>query len=299
MTINIDIHADDFGYSLNTSKDIIECIKNKSINSISLMTNMNAFIESVDLLYKEIPSFDYLPLMSVHLNFPEGNIDEKDLPCSWGKLFISSYSFKRKTIKEELKREIKRQIEKANEVINKCMEIASKNNVPYKQKGIRIDSHVHTHLIPVVWDSLVEVIEEEKYNIEYIRNPKEPILPFINYLGLGYGLANFLKNRILMLYSKKVDDYQEKHNMNKMYMWGLMMSGHMDFDRIKTLYKDFYDYANKKDRNLEILFHPGFALKEEYTEEMNKDYFENANSSDNRKIEKEAVLKLNELTSKE
>lgn len=284
----VDIHADDFGYSLNTSKDILDCMKKGCLDSVSLICNTNAFEESVNLLYEEIPSLPFLPKISCHLNFPEGNGDI--LPLSWSKLFLSNSS-----IKDELKKEIKKQLDAANDVIEKCIEIADKNNIKYTQRGLRIDSHVHTHPIPVVWNSLVEVLNEGKYNVEYIRNPKEPIIPFIKNIGLSYGIVNIIKNRILMLLSKKIDKYCESHNMNKMYMWGLCMSGHMDFDRIKKVYKDMYDYAKKHNRNLELLFHPGIALESEYSEELNKDYFKNANCSINRKIEKDAVLRIKEI----
>lgn len=286
----IDIHADDYGYSVNTSKEILDCMKQGCLTSISIMANTKAFDESMDMLYKQIPSLPFLPLISVHISLPEGNGEV--LPLSWGRLFLSNSS-----IKENIKKELKYQINIIDEVIEKCIDIAKKNNVEAKQKGIRIDTHIHTHPIPVVWQSLLEVIEEEKYNIEYIRNPKEPLMPFIKHIDFipSYGIANMLKNRILMFYSRKIDKYCDKHNMNKMYMWGLCMSGHMDFDRIKKVYKDMYDYAEKHNRNLELLFHPGIALESEYSKELNKDYFKNANCSINRKIEKDAVLRIKEI----
>lgn len=284
----VDIHADDYGYSLNTSKDILDCMKKGCLDSISLICNTNAFEESIDLLYKAIPTLPFLPKISCHLNFPEGKGDI--LPLSWGRLFLSS-SF----IKDDLKKEIKIQLDITNEVIENCVEIAVKNNIKYSQKGLRIDSHVHTHPIPVVWNSLVEVLHEGKYNVEYIRNPKEPIIPFIKNLGLSYGIVNIIKNRILMLYSKKIDKYYEKHNFKKMYMWGLIMSGYMDFDRINTIYKDMYAYANKHNRDLEILFHPGMATSSEIGKEMNKDYFKDFNGSENRHVEKETVLRIKEI----
>lgn len=286
----VDIHGDDYGYSINTSKDILECMKKGCLDSISIICNTYAFEESIKMLYDAIPSLPFLPLISVHINLPEGK--GKILPLSWSKLFLSSNS-----IKNDLKKEIKIQIDTVNEVIENCVEIAKKNNISFKQKGLRIDSHIHTHPIPIVWKSLIEVIEEEKYNIEYIRNPKEPILPFIKHIDLigSYGLINIIKNRILMLYSNKIDKYCDKHNLNKMYMWGLAMSGHMDFDRIKKIYVDMYEYADTRGRNLEILFHPGMALKDEYSDEMNKDYFKNANLSNNRHIEKQTVLKIREI----
>lgn len=293
----VDIHADDYGYSINTSKDILECMKQGCLNSVSIICNNSHFDESMGMLYNAIPSLPFLPLLSVHLNLPEGNSDSDIFPMSWANLFLSSYGFNKAKVKEELKKEIKKQIFTVNEVVEKCIDIAKDNGVEYHQKGIRIDTHIHTHPVPVVWESLVEVIEEEKLHIEYIRNPKEPIVPFIKRVDLipSYGITNIVKNRILMFYSSKIDKYCDSHNLEKMYMWGLTMSGHMDFDRIKKLYNDMYNYAQKHNRNLELLFHPGKATENEYSSEMNKDYFKNANLSDNRHIEKDAVLRIKEI----
>ena len=293
----VDIHADDFGYSKNTSKDILDCMKQGCLDSISIICNTSSFEESMKMLYEAIPSLPFLPLMSVHINIPEGESIYSVFPMPWVKLFVSSYIDKN-TIKNNLKKEIKRQIDKTNEVIGKCISIAKKHQVECKQKGIRIDTHVHTHPLPIVWNSLIEVIKEEKYDIEYIRNPKEPIVPFIKHpkLYTTYGLANIIKNRILMFYSRKIDRYCDDNDIKKIYMWGLIMSGYMDFDRIEEIYQDMLKYTIDHNRKLEILFHPGFALEEEYSSELNKDSFNKFNSSINRKIEKQTVLRIKEIT---
>ena len=292
--MNIDIHADDYGYSLNTSKEIIDCVKSGDLDSFSIICNTSHFDECMEYLYKMIPSFDHLPLMSVHINLPEGYSESEILPMSWGKLFINSYLNKKK-LKIELKKEIKKQIDKTWAAIGKCFEIAENNKIEVRQKGIRIDSHVHTHLIPAVWESLIEVIEENEYHVEFIRNPKEPIRPFLVDSLLSYGIVNIIKNRILMAYSRKVDDYCDRHGLKKMYMWGLTMSGHMDFARIKKVYPKMIEYCKERNRDLEILFHPGMALKDEYSKEMNIDYFNDFNSSQNRNIEKDSVLRIKEV----
>ena len=64
---------------------------------------------------------------------------------------------------------------------------------------LRIDSHQHTHLIPVVADALFEVLEENQWEVEYIRNAKEPIGPFLkmNSLYSSYQAINFVKNILL------------------------------------------------------------------------------------------------------
>ena len=197
MHKNVDIHADDYGYSISTSKDILECLKQGKLDSISVMSNMFAFKESMDMLYDTIPELPFMPLMSVHLNIPEGFDENGYFPMSWGKLFFASYSLKRNEVKNELKRYLKKQIDDADAEIRRCIERAKDSNIDCFQKGLRLDSHIHTHLIPVVWDALIEIIEEEKYNIEYVRNPKEPLIPFIKNTSLlkTFGLINFIKNR--------------------------------------------------------------------------------------------------------
>lgn len=292
--MKVDIHADDYGYSINTSKDIIECVKKEKLNSFSILCNMSCFDECMELLYKEIPSFTYMPLLSIHLNLPEGNMSSEYLPLSWVGLFLGNIS-RKNTLKSEIKKELKNQIDKTQAVINKCLNIAKENGIEVRQKGIRLDSHVHTHLIPVVWESLVEVIDENNYSVEFIRNPKEPIIPFMKRNIFSYGLANIIKNRILMFYSKKVDKYCDLRGIKKMYMWGLLMSGHMDYDRIKDVYPKMIEYCKEKDRDLELLFHPGLALKDEYSDEKNLDYYNDFNSSKFRTIEKNSVLRIEEI----
>ncbi|MBQ6334376.1 MAG: ChbG/HpnK family deacetylase [Erysipelotrichaceae bacterium] len=298
MKAELDIHADDFGYSLHTSEDLIECMKEGKLDSISIICNTSHFEKSMDLLYEQIPALPFLPLMSIHLDLPEGESESRILPMSWVSLFASSYSFKRKAVKTELKKELKRQIDKAQCAIDKCIMIAKDKHIECHQKGIRLDSHVHTHLIPIVWESLIEVIDEEGYDIEYIRNPKEPLIPFLKHTSLlsSYGVANLIKNRILMFYSGKVDKFCDEKKIAKMYMWGLTMSGHMDYDRIEKIYPDMMAKAKKDGRKLEILFHPGRALADEYGNEMNREYFADFNSSRNREIEKKAVKEINKLT---
>lgn len=294
MDENTDIHADDYGYSINTSLDIIECIEKKGLTSISLMVNMPDFSSCMELLYKKIETLDYLPYFSLHLNFVEGNFEDYFFPKTWGEIFMSSFLMNKSTIKRHYKNEIERQISLYLDVMKKISEIAKANNVPFSQMKLRIDSHVHTHVVPIVWESLIELIEEKGYEVEYIRNPKEPLYPFLKHINLykSYPIINLAKNIILNIFSIKVDNYCKKHKLSTMYMWGLLMSGNMDKDRVKALFNDFSSFSFNDNRKLEILFHPGYAHKEEYKEAMNKNNFSNFNNSLNRNVEKEALLCL-------
>ena len=307
----IDIHADDYALTVNTSKDLLACMQQGGLDSISIIPNMSCFEKCVELLYAEIPNLPFLPKMSVHLNLMEGHslARAKQVPMlvgkgssimglSWSNLFCISYlPWKHRALKEQIKKEIKMQIETAQTVVSRAMEIAGKHGIPCGQKKIRIDSHQHTHMIPVVWEALIEVIEEEHYEVEYIRNAKEMLGAFLTETSLWktYRPINFIKNMLLAQYSHKVDRYAKAHNLGLMYMWGLIMSGHMDYDRIVRLYPKITAKASRDDRALEIVFHPGLTLPEEMSEELSGKAARDFYMHEDRGIDKEALLKASKL----
>ena len=49
----VDVHADDYGLTLNTSKDIMEGINAGKLNSISIMPNTTCFEEAREYFYKK------------------------------------------------------------------------------------------------------------------------------------------------------------------------------------------------------------------------------------------------------
>lgn len=162
MSVKIDIHADDFGESLHASRDILECLKDGKLNSISVLANMSCFEECVRL-YREVQEeFPWQPAISIHVNLMEGSClaDPKDLPdlvdekghfqISWEKLFFVSYLPFGNKFKEQLKMEIELQI---RAVVEAFPEIS--------MQSLRIDSHQHTHMIPVVAKALFEVLDEQ------------------------------------------------------------------------------------------------------------------------------------------
>ena len=303
--LRIDIHADDYALTVGTSKDMLSCMEKGQLDSISVTPNMTCFQECMEMLYQAIPTFPFLPRMSVHLDFVEGyslagaeyvpqlvREGSNLMGLSWGGLFISSYlPWKRRTMKEQLKIEIKMQIETAQAAIDHAIDIAKKQGIPCAQKQIRIDSHQHTHVIPVIWEALIEVLREECYEIEYIRNSKEMLGEFLSEVSLWktYRPINFIKNILLSFYSHKVEQYATKHDLNPMYLWGLIMSGHMDYDRIVRLYPKIVAQADKKNRVLEIVFHPGQMLPEEVSEEIDDKAARHFYLCEDRHVEMKAV----------
>lgn len=304
----IDIHADDYALTVNTSRDMLDCMKAGKLNSISIVPNMSCFERCMNMLYEEIPQLPFLPLMSVHLDFVEGRslAGQKEVPLltkadsdlmglSWGGLFKLSYlPWKRQEAKGQIEKEIKAQIERVEAAVRVCMEIADKHQISCRQKGLRVDSHQHAHMIPVVWETLTEVLEQGNYKVEYIRNSKEVLGVFLSEKSLWktYRPINFVKNRLLSVYSHRADGYMKAHGMEQMYLWGLIMSGRMDYGRIQKLYGAMRDKAQRDNRVLEILFHPGITLPEEVTEEIAKEAVETFYLLEDRHVEKEAVMKL-------
>lgn len=309
--VKTDIHADDYALTVNTSKDMLECMRTGKLDSISIVPNMSCFEECMEMLFEQIPKLPFVPLMSVHLDFVEGRslARKGEVPLlvregtdlmglSWGGLFQYSYlPGRRNQVKAQLKKEIKAQIERTKKAIDHCMDIAGKHGIVCRQKGLRLDSHQHAHMIPVVWEAVLEVVKEEGLDLTYIRNSKEVLGVFLLKPSLfrTYRPINFVKNRLLWLYSHKVDRYYAARGMKQMYLWGLVMSGRMDSERIGKLYSKMIRKAERDGRTLEILFHPGLTLPEEVTPEIAEEAVKTFYALTDRHVEKEAVMHVSHL----
>ncbi len=299
----VEIHADDYALTVNTSKEMLVLMKDGVLDGISVIANNPCRDECKGYLLDAIPSLPFLPVMSVHLNLVEGlslsgcmgtasDSSPVYISQTWASLFAASFiPFYRKKMKKALKAEIRSQIDAGKRFIDECVEKAALCSVSCKQKTLRIDSHQHTHMIPVVWSALVEVIDESGYDVEYIRNSKEPWQPFMNCAELvpTFRFANRIKNRLLNLLSGPVDRYCRKMGLRPMYLWGLMMSGRMDKDRVAKLYSSMIAKAEADGRDLEILFHPGRMTDDEEYRGIPKKSADDFYLSVGRDIEKEGA----------
>lgn len=302
----IDIHADDYALTVNTSIEMLDLMRDGVLDSISIIPNMTCYEECIDLLKEAIPSLPYLPKISVHLNLVEGlQLSSSNgasgnalITSTWKSLFLASCNpLKRNSVKEMLGDEISAQIKRVQSAIEECADIARKYGISC-QEGLRIDSHQHTHMIPIVWDALCECLEENNLNPDYIRNSKEPLMPFIASATLWktYSPVNMIKNRILNFYSGKCDRYDRSNNLEPMYLWGLVTSGRMDENRVNRLYPSFIQKAKKDGRRLEILFHPGRMLTSELWDGIPRPSADDFYLSANRDIEKDGARMARQLT---
>ena len=159
---------------------------------------------------------------------------------------------------------------------------------------LRIDSHQHTHMIPVVAKALFEVLDEQGWRAAYIRDAKEPFFVFLQKTSLykTYRPVNFVKNILLNYCSALLQKRFRNAGMKPMYLWGLIMSGHMDEKRIRQLLTDIEKKAEHNGRMLEILFHPGQVLREEISDEFSQEDAIVFHVSPDRSVEKQAVYAL-------
>ena len=291
----IDVHIDDYAISVNASSTILELMRQNKVNSISIIPNFECFSQCMNMLnqYLSTPTVKKIKI-AIHLNFMEGKscaadnsvmnlVDEKGcLSASWGSLLLASFNpFIYKKIKKQLKQEIRCQIRQVT------------GSLPDSYR-IRLDSHQHTHVIPIVFKALREVIEEDELMIEYIRIPKEPLFLFLKHPKLykTYSLVNLLKNIILNVLGSFAEKSNRKWDIEYTVMWGILMSGSMDQARVVSLFHDFQHFALSKKRDLEILFHSGVVLPTEITSEYSKQGFIQFHLSENRKKEWETVFCL-------
>ena len=289
----IEYHADDYGLFPEQSRHIMECYHKGALNGISIMPNSPYLKECMD----EISDVKKNLFITVHLNFVEGKpisgsnanklTDAKgNFNCGFIKLLAVSYiPFLRSIYYKQIRREVEMQLR-----------ICEK----YMNDGVfRIDGHVHYHMLPVVFDALMDVIKSCNYKVSYIRFPYEEVSVYAKNMRKLKGLTaiNFVK---VMILNTLVGRNKRKYAgelaglgvEDKLFM-GVMLSGHMFYENVKLCLKNAGDLLVKRGKDdAEILFHPGdVSVPTDIERLTSKDDYEFLTSS-NRMKEAEALKKF-------
>lgn len=271
---DIIFHADDFAANEEISEHILDCRREGALTSFSVLPNS----PQLDSCMKQLARFceQAVPCrkplhMSIHFNLAEGHcladpsqvpmlVDERGMfAISFFKVLLFSFTGKRKELKRQIKTELQLQLERM---------------LPYIDT-LRIDSHQHYHMIPVVLKSILELVQElpqtkpgkewlaadagHRAQIAFIRVPAEPLIPFLKHpkLYMSYRPINLVKN--IVLNGLNIMD----HNLLRPYrdrsavFFGILLSGKMDLERVRTLLPDFKQIAERRALPLEVLCHPG------------------------------------------
>ena len=161
---------------------------------------------------------------------------------------------------------------------------------------IRLDSHVHFHMIPVVFDAMIQAAKLEDLHPSYIRIPKESVFLYLKRLPCLEHVrpVNFLKVLILNLLALRARLRYGSTPLGAApaLFSGVMLSGYMSKKNVRAILPDFLALCKKKNQNLEMLFHPGAVCSEaelsQVTSADDKTFFTDAGRSE----EAEALIAL-------
>lgn len=276
--------ADDYGISEGANGCIENCLENSVLNKVSVLPNGDGSD------FKKRLS-DKAEMISLHINLVEGrplsDKDDVDLLVSEkgffkysfiGLLFLS-LSRHRKEFEKQIYNEIKSQI--------KFWENAMGENI-----SVSIDSHQHTHMIPLIFKTLMRVIKEEGIKVSYLRIPDEPILPYIYTPSLyfEYHPVGLIKQWLLKIFAFISRREFKKSKIQSSYFMGIMFSGNLNETRIKKLLPHYLNLAKKHNKDIEIGFHPGYIKDTEKLIDGIRQDFKKFYFSQGRKIEYDTLI---------
>ena len=251
--------ADDYGISEASNRRIEKCLQEGILNKVSVLPNglLEHFQER--LAGKGI-------CLSLHINLVEGaplsDPQELDLLVndhgyfrySFAGLFLMSFSGKRKRLQEQIHKEIQTQIRFWKKVMG-------------EDTPLCLDSHQHTHLIPLIFRTLLQVIEEEKITVSSLRVPAEPLMPYVLTPSLypAYLQTGFVKHWILK--TLKMVNYPalKKSGLTHPCFVGAMFSGRITEDKIRKLLPHYQRIAQRRGQAVEFAMHPGYMEPGEET----------------------------------
>ncbi len=282
----IDFHADDYGLFPDQSRRILDCYHNGVLTGVSVLTNSPHLDECMTVLKETAGDL----LLTVHLNYYEGKAlsphEQVDLitdannvfRVSFTTLVLASYiPYMRRKYYPQVRAEIRRQVAAL---------------LPWLEgQKLRIDGHGHYHMIPVVFDALVELIKEEHWDVEYIRFPYEDRAMYrkLKKELIGFRTINLVK---VLLMNHFVRRNRRKYpNILTQPDWGfsgIMYSGNMRYENAMPILREL----RQRKEYLEILFHPGDVREKQDIERITDPNDRLFLTSEGRRLEYNALHRL-------
>lgn len=227
------LNADDFGMSKEFNRAVFEGSNSGFLTSTSLCANGPAFNAAINEIIPECHNLG----IGIHLNIIEGNSLSDNTPFQNGYLKLIALS-NNKDFLQKTEKEFRLQIEKIM------------NNT----KVTHIDSHVHTHAIPNLFELTCKLAKE--YGIKQVRTQfEEPY--FVPDLKLHINFKyppNILKIVLLNSFTIKNKETIKKYDLNTNdYLIGVGYTGLMND---KTIYNGLCTLEDKDNIVAEALIHP-------------------------------------------
>ena len=285
------IHADDFGITEQQARAILTLCNTDdhagAIDSVSVLVNTPHF-ESIATMLKPAALSGKLSI-ALHINLVEGYpcapadtisllLDNKGaFTHDFVGLLRLSYGLHRTQLYDQLVKECSAQIRRFLQVF------------PDQQKSLCIDTHQHTHAIPLVFNALLDSLSLCKCTLSRIRIPIEDISLYKK-CGIQKQVSreNHVKIVLINLLCRNAQLKLPK-NCTVPLFCGIGFSGEM-YKITDDLINELQRKGVEQKRDVELLFHPVSVPLEECLDPSNKP-FAQACASHNR--DKEAQrLKL-------
>lgn len=286
--MNIIFHADDFGITEDQSRQILDCADRGVLNSLSVMPNS----ERAEACVRLLAGRDLC--VSAHLNLTEGKpvlpaervpllVDEKGYFClSFAKLFLKSLAGENSDFAKQVRDELTAQVHRVRGLFP-------------EGTVVNLDSHQHIHMIPLLFRMTLGLAENTPG--VRIRLTSEPVGPFLKKPRFyrTYRLINWVKVFLLKTFAASNRKRLKKRGMDAPVFFGVLMTGHMDLERVSALLGDFVRIAEKQGRDLEVLFHPGRVAEASECLNPNNAELVNAQLSENHEKEHDALVGLKNM----
>lgn len=247
------LNADDFGLTHAHNQAVLEGYVNGYLRSASLCANGVAFDNAVNDILPDCPDLS----VGVHLNIMEGRaLTDCYHLINDGHYFNKGYIHyllkqNKVEIIDDMELEFRAQIEKI------CCYV----------RPTHIDSHVHIHSIPAVFELVCKLAEE--YNIPYVRTQHEELAfvpKFEKHLKFGYPL-NLIKLFLLQYLTKTNRETIDRYDVyTNDFLLGVGYSGMMDAETIEYGLK-----AIEEESVTEAIIHPckySISKKDSHTKEF-------------------------------
>ena len=275
--------ADDYGISKESNRHIEECLRDGVLNKISVLANGDLGAFKQDLQEAQL---------SLHINLLEGRAlsDPKDIPllvsdegyfkCSFGQLLLMSLFGKRKQLQRQLYKELRAQL------------LFWKDQMG--QAPLSVDSHQHTHMIPLIFKTLLQVIKEEDLAVTSLRIPAEPLAPYLlsPSLYFSYTPIGLVKQWVLKCFFVLNYGELKRSKIPYAYFMGVLFSGHMTEQRIRKLLPLYRKLGEKRGRDIELGLHPGYLEPGGTLIQGARTSFEKFYFSTGRKMEYDTLMNL-------
>ena len=247
-------HADDCGLSAGITDAIMDCHDHGALQRTSVIVNGAAWERAVSAVGSR-PGLG----VALHVNLFEGRplsppsevpllVDGNGRFCrSFVALWARSGGANAAPLRAQLRLEMRRQLAKFVEAFG-------------DRRPLAIDGHVHYHVLPVVFQALMELRGE--FPIAAVRLPREPLYwPRIRGAPRP-AMANLVKNVVLRALCNRAEGALDAGcGTTADAFVGVLGSGAMTLAHVRAALE--YLRASGTRGSVEILFHPGRARADE------------------------------------